>query len=76
VSDSFVSDVNDFARGVVFAVDSGAAVIQEANGSLDHTAFGQDAIDYAYARGVPVIASAATRSRTTTLPSTTTTRSR
>jgi hypothetical protein len=59
VSDSFVSDVNDFARGVVFAVDSGAAVIQEANGSLDHTAFGQDAIDYAYARGVPVIASAA-----------------
>ena len=59
VSDSFVSDVNDFARGVVFGVDSGAAVIQEANGSLDHTAFGQDAIDYAYARGVPVIASAA-----------------
>jgi hypothetical protein len=59
VSDSFVSDINDFARGVVFAVDSGAAVIQEANGSLDHTAFGQDAIDYAYARGVPVIASAA-----------------
>ncbi|MCC6763419.1 MAG: VCBS repeat-containing protein [Deltaproteobacteria bacterium] len=59
VSDSFVSEVNDFARGVVFAVDSGAAVIQEANGALDHTAFGQDAIDYAYARGVPVIASAA-----------------
>lgn len=59
VSDSFVSDVNDFARGVVFAVDSGAAVIQEATGALDHTPFGQDAIDYAYARGVPVIASAA-----------------
>ncbi len=59
VGDSFVSDVNDFAHGVVFAVDSGAAVIQEANGSLDHTAFGQEAVDYAYARGVPIIASAA-----------------
>jgi len=59
VSDSFVSDVNDFARGVVFAVDSGAAVIQEANGSLDNTPFAQDAINYAWAKGVPVIASAA-----------------
>ncbi|MEB2285259.1 MAG: FG-GAP-like repeat-containing protein [Myxococcales bacterium] len=59
VSDSFISDVNDFARGVVFAVDSGAAVIQEANGTLDNSPFAQEAIDYAYARGVPVIASAA-----------------
>ncbi len=59
VADSFVSDVNDFARGVVFGVDSGAAVIQEANGSLDNTPFGQEAVDYAWAKGVPVIASAA-----------------
>ena len=59
VSDSFVSDVNDFAKGVVFAVDSGASVIQEANGSLDNTPFAQDAIDYAYAHGIPIIASAA-----------------
>ncbi len=59
VSDSFVSDANDFAKGVVFAVDSGASVIQEANGSLNNTLFAQDAIDYAYDRGVPVIASAA-----------------
>jgi hypothetical protein len=59
VADSFVSDLNDFARGVVFGVDSGAAVIQEANGALDNTAFAQQAINYAWAKGVPVIASAA-----------------
>ncbi len=59
VADSFVSDVNDFAKGVVFAVDSGVAVIQEANGSIDNTPFAQQAIDYAWAKGIPVIASAA-----------------
>ena len=32
-------------------VDSGAAVIQEANGSLDNTPFAQHAIDYAYGEG-------------------------
>src|SRR4030095_9420288 len=55
VADIFVSDANASARGVVFGVDSGAAVIQEANGSLDNTPFGQEAIDYAWAKGVPVI---------------------
>ncbi len=59
VADSFVSDINDFAKGVVFAVDSGVAVIQEANGSLDNTPFAQEAIDYAWKKGIPVIASAA-----------------
>jgi hypothetical protein len=59
VADSFVSDVNDFAKGVIFAVDSGVSVIQEANGSLDNTPFAQAAVDYAYSKGIPVIASAA-----------------
>jgi len=59
VADSFVSDVNDFAKGVIFAVDSGVSVIQEANGSLDNTPFAQAAVDYAYGKGIPVIASAA-----------------
>lgn len=59
VGDSFVAEVNAFARGVLFAVDSGAAVIQEALGTLNHSSFGQAAIDYAYRRGVVVIASAA-----------------
>lgn len=59
VGDSFVADVNAFAQGVVFAVDSGAAVIQEALGTYNQSAFAQAAIDYAYAHDVPVMASAA-----------------
>jgi hypothetical protein len=59
VGDSFIVDVNQFAEGAVFAVDSGADVIQEALGALNSTPFAQAAIDYAYAHNVPVIASAA-----------------
>ncbi|MBX3023889.1 hypothetical protein KF840_03165 [bacterium] len=59
VGDSFVTEVNHFAQGVVFAVDSGARVVQEALGTLNRSRFGQQAIDYAYARGTVVIASAA-----------------
>lgn len=59
VGDSFVTEVNDFAQGVVFAVDSGAQVVLEALGTLNHSEFGQQAIDYAYERGTVVIASAA-----------------
>ncbi len=59
LADSFIGDVNAFARGVLFAVDSGALVIQEALGTLNHSAFAQEAIDYAYQLGVVVIASAA-----------------
>ena len=59
VGDSFVTEVNAFARGVVFAVDSGASVVQEALGTLNNSRFGQEAVDYAYAKGAVVIASAA-----------------
>lgn len=59
VGDSFVTEVNHFAQGVVFAVDSGAGVVQEALGTLNRSRFGQQAIDYAYERGTVVIASAA-----------------
>ncbi|HVN86191.1 MAG TPA: FG-GAP-like repeat-containing protein [Candidatus Binatia bacterium] len=59
VGDSFVADVNAFAQGVVYAVDNGARVVQEALGTLDQTRFGQEAVDYAYRTGVVVIASAA-----------------
>ena len=38
VGDSFVTEVNHFAQGVVFAVDSGARVVQEALGTLNHIA--------------------------------------
>ncbi len=62
VGDSFVAEVNAFAQGVAFAVDSGARVVQEALGTLNQSSFGQAAVDYAYRNGVVVIASAADES--------------
>ena len=59
VADSFVCDVNDFAASVIFAVDSGASVIQEALGSINNTTYSIDAIEYAYQNNVGIIASAA-----------------
>jgi hypothetical protein len=59
VGDSFVVDANDFATGVVFGVDSGAQVIQEALGSINGTPAMYEAIEYAYVRGATVVASAA-----------------
>ncbi len=58
VGDSYVADLNDFAQGVVFAVDSGAWLVQEALSGVNNTPLAQEAIDYAYSRGVAVIASA------------------
>ena len=58
VGDSFVVDANDFAQGVIYAVDAGAWVVQEALSSVNNTPLAQDAIDYAYSKGVAVIASA------------------
>ena len=59
VGDSFVADANAFAQAVIYGVDNGVLVIQEALGTLNHTALGAQAVDYAYAHGVAVIASAA-----------------
>lgn len=59
VGDSFIVDVNQFAEGAIFVVDSGASVIQEALGSINNTPFAQAAIDYAYFNHVPIVASAA-----------------
>src|SRR4029079_13866176 len=59
VGDSFVADINSFAQGVIFSVDSGAAIVQEALGAYKPSALAQTASDYAYAHGVLVIASAA-----------------
>jgi len=61
VGDSYIVDVNDFAQGVVFAVDSGAWLVQGAVCSTNNTPFAQSAIDYAYSKGVAVIASAGDR---------------
>jgi hypothetical protein len=65
VGDSFVTDVNDFAKAVIYAtdLDYGASrrvrVIQEALGTLNNSIFAMDAIDYAYNHGLLVVASAA-----------------
>ncbi len=59
VGDSFVVDANDFATGVIFAVDSGAKVVQEALGSVNMTPYARQAIEYAYQNNTVIIASAA-----------------
>ena len=59
VADSFLADGNDFAAGVVFGVDSGASVIQEALGTMNRGHYADHAINYAYDNNVVVIASAA-----------------
>ena len=49
--DTFVSDSNDFALGIVYATDNGAKVIEGANGSIYHSAFAEAASNYAYEHG-------------------------
>ena len=52
VWDTFVTDGNDFALGMVYATDNGAKVLEGANGSLYHSAFAEAASQYAYEHGV------------------------
>jgi hypothetical protein len=59
VGDSFITSGNAFAEGAIFAVDSGASVIQEALGTYDVTKTDSEAITYAEDHGVPVVASSA-----------------
>jgi len=58
VADSFVGDTNNFGLAVAYAVDMGASVVQEALGTLNNTQLVVEAIDYAWANGVTIIASA------------------
>lgn len=50
--DTFVSDQNSFALGVVYATDNGVEVIEGADGGLYHSAFAEAASQYAYEKGV------------------------
>ena len=59
VGDSFIAQGGRFAASVLFALDSGADVIQEALGAISNPPQAQQAIDAAYRRGVPVVASMA-----------------
>jgi hypothetical protein len=55
---SSLVDMNDFAQGALFAVDSGAWVIEDGLESFNNTALGRDAIDYAWSKGVAVVVAA------------------
>ncbi|MEB2344028.1 MAG: FG-GAP-like repeat-containing protein [Deltaproteobacteria bacterium] len=59
VADSFIAIDQEFARAVVYAVDRQVGVISEALGTVNSSAAGQAAVDYAYRNGIPLIASAA-----------------
>lgn len=59
VGDSFIADGQRFAAGVLFALDQGARVIQEALGVITNPSAAQQAIDAAYDRGVVTVASMA-----------------
>jgi subtilase family protein len=51
VWDTFVTDANTFALGMVYATDNGAKILEGANGSLYHSAFAEAASQYAYEHG-------------------------
>jgi hypothetical protein len=59
VGDSFIADVNAFAKAVVYAADNQVSVVQCALGTINMSRFTQSALDYAYAKGVLVVTSMA-----------------
>ena len=59
VSDSYLADASSFGSAVLYAVDLGASVVQEALGSFNNAAYVRDAIDTAWEAGVLVVGSAA-----------------
>jgi hypothetical protein len=59
VGDSFIADVQDYARAVIYAADNGAQVVQEALGTINMSTFAQKAMDYAWAKGTVIVASMA-----------------
>jgi hypothetical protein len=59
VNDSFVAIGTEFTQAVVYATDLGVDIISEALGTLSGGDADQAAIDYAYGKAIPIIASAA-----------------
>jgi len=57
VSDSFIADTQDFAKAVVYAVDNGAQIVQEALGTVSMSSFAYGALDYAWSKNVLVVGS-------------------
>jgi hypothetical protein len=59
VGQSFIAHEADYGRAVLYAVDNGASLVQEALGTTDKTPTGTFAHRYAWTHGVPIVASAA-----------------
>ena len=59
MGESFITDANRFAEAVLYATDRGVDVVQEPLGTYNDPVFAREAIGYAYAHGVTVMASAA-----------------
>lgn len=59
VGDSFIAEVNDWAKAVVYATDLRAQMIQSALGTIDMSRFAQAALDYAWQNGTLVVSSMA-----------------
>ncbi len=59
VSDSFIAEGGRFGAGVLFSIDSHVDVIQEALGAINNPLQAQAAVDAAYRRNIPIVASMA-----------------
>lgn len=59
VGDSFIGESTAYAQAIVYAVDRGAKVIQLEIGGISTSALAREAIEYAWSKGVTIIASAA-----------------
>jgi hypothetical protein len=59
VGESFIADVNRFAQALLYATDNGVSVVQEALGTINNSTLARQALEYAYRKGVTVVASAA-----------------
>lgn len=59
VGDSFVAEGDNFANAVLYAVDNGASLIQEALGTYSNSSLARQSMQYAWERNVLVVGSAA-----------------
>lgn len=59
VGTSFMANSTSVGNAIIYATDNGVDVLQGANATMDSSSFLMAAMDYAWSKGVPFIASAA-----------------
>jgi hypothetical protein len=59
VGDSFIADAQAFALATTYSADNGVSVIECALGTVDMTSFAMSAVEYAWNKGLLVVASMA-----------------